>query len=131
MANILTNLGRAILSNRLSGGGTEPKQIGWGTGGGTSSIMDTALFSEKAADLTSSTGTRAVGTSSQQTTAVTNDTYQVTGTLTATGPGSVTNIGLFDNSSIGSGNLFLKGDFSAIALNAGDSIAFTFKLQFS
>ena len=131
MANILTNLGRALLGARLMGGGTEPKQIGWGTGAGTAVVADTALFAEKAVDLASTTGTRAAGTSSQVTTTVTSDTYQVAGTLTATGAGTVTNAGLFDNSTIGSGNLFLHGDFTGIALAVGDSVAFTFKLQFA
>ena len=49
-----------------------------------------------------------------------------------TSPGTgetITNAGLFDAST--SGNLFVKGDFTGIALNSGDSIAFTFKVQFS
>jgi hypothetical protein len=129
VANVLANSGRAIITSRLSGGGTEPKQIGIGTGAGTSAVTDTTLFSEKAADLSSTTGSRVAGTSSQVTTSVNNDTYQVTGTVTATGAGTVTNAGLFDNSTIGSGNLFLKGDFTGITLAINDSITFTFKLQ--
>ncbi|WP_267388652.1 hypothetical protein [Sphingomonas sp. GC_Shp_3] len=129
MANILANLGRALMINRLLGLGTEPKQIGWGTGAGTAAVADTGLFSEKALDLAATTGSRVAGTSSAVTTTVSNDTYQVMGTLTAAGAGSITNAGLFDNSSIGSGNLFLKGDFTATALNPGDAVTFTFKLQ--
>lgn len=133
MATILTNLARAIVTSRLSGGGTEPKQAGWGTGAGTAAVTDTTLFSEKALDLSATTGSRTAGTSSQVTTTTANDTYQVTATLTmsGTGPTSVTNAGLFDNSTIGSGNLFLKGDFAGISLSSGDSIAFTFKAQYS
>lgn len=131
MANVLTNLGRALLGSRLMGGGTEPKQIGWGTGAGTAAAADTALFTERALDLSATTGSRSAGSSSAVTTSVANDTFQVAGTLTATGAGTVTNAGLFDNSTIGSGNLFLKGDFTGVALAIGDSIAFTFKLQFS
>lgn len=129
MANVLTNPGRAIVTSRLAGGGTEPKQIGIGTGAGTAAVTDTTLFSEKAADLASTSGSRVAGTSSQVTTSVASDTYQVTGTVTATGAGTVTNAGLFDNSTIGSGNLFLKGDFAGITLAINDSITFTFKLQ--
>ena len=131
MANVLCNSGRAILTSRLSGGGTEPKQMGWGTGAGTSAATDTTLFSEKASDLATGTGSRVAGTSSQVTTSVTNDTYQVVATLSATGAGSPSNIGLFDNATIGSGNLFVKSDFTAIALNSGDAITFTQKLQFT
>jgi hypothetical protein len=75
------------------------------------------------------TGTRQTGTSTQQTTSVTNDTYQVVGTQTAGGTLAITNAGLFDAST--SGNLFVKGDFSTINLSSGDSIQFTFKTQFS
>jgi hypothetical protein len=42
----------------------------------------------------------------------------------------VTCAGLFDNSAIGSGNLFMKGDFAGIALGVGDAIQFTFKADF-
>lgn len=131
MPTVITNAGRAIVTNRLRAGGTEPNQIAWGTGAGSAAVADTTLFAERALDLTATTGTRAAGTSSQQTTTVTNDTYRVTGTLTATGAGTVTNAGLFDNSTIGSGNLFLKGDFTGIALAANDSITFTFNAQFT
>lgn len=131
MASVLTNAGRAILTAALKLTATEPKQVGWGTGAGTAAVADTTLFSEKAADLTATTGTRVAGTTSQQTTSVTNDTYRVVGTITATGGGTVTNAGCFDNSAIGSGNLFLKGDFTGIALLSGDSITFTMNLQFT
>jgi hypothetical protein len=129
MANILANAGRALLISRLLGSGTEPKQIGWGTGAGTAAVADTTLFAEKALDLATTTGTRVAGTSSAVTTTVTGDTHQVTGTLTASGAGSITNAGTFDLATIGSGNLFLKGDFASTALNPGDAVTFTFKLQ--
>ena len=131
MATVLTNAGRDILTNRILGSGTEPKNIGWGTGAGTAAAADTTLFSEKAADLTATSGTRPAGTSSRQTTSVANDTYRVAGTIAATGSGTVTNAGIFDNTTIGAGNLFVKGDFTGIALNSGDSLTLTFNLQFT
>lgn len=131
MASVLVNAGRAILTNRIKAGGTEPLQIGWGTGAGTAAATDTTLFTETDVDLVTTTGTRTAGTSTQQTTTVTNDTYRVVGTRTATGAGTVTNAGLWDNGTIGSGNLFAKGDFTGIALGNGDAIAFTFNLQFT
>ena len=131
MASVLTNAGRAILTNRIKAGGTEPLQIGWGTGAGTAAAADTTLFAEKDVDLTTTTGTRTTGASAQATTAVANDTYRVTGTRTATGAGTVTNAGLWDNATIGSGNLFVKGDFTGIVLASGDAIAFTVDLQFT
>ena len=127
MATVIANTGRATYNSRLAGGGTEPKQIGVGTGAGTAAVADTTLFAEKALDLTTTTGTRLAGTSSSVTTTTTNDTYQVTGTTTFTGGGTVTNAGLFDNTTIGSGNLFMKGDFTGILVAAADSIAWTFK----
>jgi hypothetical protein len=80
-------------------------------------VTDTTLFTEKLVDLTTSAGTdHTVGASTRQTTTVTNDTYQVIGTRTATGAGTVTNAGLFDAAS--GGNLFLKGDFTGIGLRS-------------
>ena len=122
MATLLVNTGKAIVTNYLAGGAaTQPKYAGWGTGAGTTSATDTTLFSE--------TGSRTSGTATQQTTSTTNDTYQVIGTLTAGSSLTITNAGLFDASS--SGNLFVKGDFTGVALTSGDSIQFTFKTQFS
>lgn len=122
MATVLTNAGRDILTNRIKGSGTEPTYVAWGTGAGTAAVGDTTLFTEAAESRTN-------GTSSRVTTSVTNDTYQVVGTITATGTRAITNAGLFDASA--SGNLFIKGDFSTINLSTNDSIQFTIKLQFT
>ena len=121
MATLLVNTGRAVVTNRINGGGTNPQYVAWGTGAGTTAAADTTLFTE--------TGTRVSGTASQVTTSTTNDTFQVVGTLTSGSSQTITNAGLFDAST--SGNLFVKGDFTGIALNNGDSIQFTFKVQFS
>jgi hypothetical protein len=131
MANVLANAGRAILTNRLKGSGTEPLQLGWGTGAGTAAVADTTLFTETALNLSTTTGTRTAGTSSQVTTSVTNDTYQVVAMNTAAAGGTVTNAGLFDSATIAAGNLFVKGDFTGITLLTADSITFTVKLQFT
>lgn len=129
MATFVQDSGLDIVTNRLKGSGTEPVNIGWGTGAGTTVRTETTLFTEKLVDLSTSAGTdHTVGTSSRITTTTTNDTYQVTGTRTATGAGTVTNAGLFDAAS--GGNLFLKGDFTGIGLASGDSIAFTIKAIF-
>ena len=122
MATLLVNTGKAIVTNYLNGGAaTQPKYIGWGTGAGTTGATDTTLFTEVLP--------RVSGTTSQVTTSTTNDTFQVVGTQTAGTSETITNAGLFDQST--SGNLFVKGDFSGIPLNNGDSIQFTFKVQFS
>lgn len=121
MATLLTNSGHAIVTNRINGGGTTPSYVAWGTGAGTTGATDTTLFTEVTP--------RVSGTATQQTTTITNDTFQVVGTQTAATGETITNAGLFDAST--SGNLFIKGDFTGIALATGDSITFTFKCQFS
>ena len=122
MSTIIVNTGKAIITNYLNGGAaTQPKYIAWGTGAGTPAATDTTISTEVLP--------RVSGTTSQVTTSTTNDTYQVVGTQTAGTSETITNAGLFDAST--SGNLFVKGDFTGVALNTGDSIAFTFKVQFS
>jgi len=126
VATFVTDSGLDITTNRVKGSGTEPVNVGWGTGAGTTARSDTSLFTEKLVDLTTSAGTdHTAGTSTRQTTNTTNDTYQVVATRTATGAGTVTNAGLFDAAS--GGNLFLKGDFTGIGLASGDAIQFTIK----
>jgi len=122
MATLLVNTGKAIVTNYLNGGAaTQPKYVAWGTGAGTTAATDTTLFTEVTP--------RVSGTTSQVTTSTTNDTFQVVGTQTAGTTETITNAGLFDAST--SGNLFVKGDFTGVPLNSGDSIQFTFKVQFS
>ncbi len=136
LANVLTNVGKQIVTGSVkkvgSGpGAAEPVHIAWGSGAGTAAIADTTLFAEETAE------PRVAGSSSQQTGtnagATTNDTYQVTGTVTASAAKTITNAGLFDVGRIAggtiAGNLFAKGDFTGVSLNAQDSIAFTFRWQ--
>ena len=123
-ATVYANAGKAITTNRIKGSGTEPNYVAWGTGAGTSDPTDTTLFTE-------ASETRVAGTSTQQTTTVTNDTYQVVGTLTCAGSGkTITNAGLFDQQAVG-GNMLMKSDFTGVALAVGESIQFTMKVAFS
>jgi hypothetical protein len=122
MATVITNAGLAIVTNRLKGSGTEPSYVAWGTGAGTAVIGDTTLFTE-------ASEARVAGTTTQQTTTQTNDTYQSIATITADGSKTITNAGLFDALTVG--NLFLKGDFTGVALTVGESIQFTMKAQFT
>ncbi len=123
MATFVVNGGLDIITNRIKGLGTEPLNIGWGTGAGTTAKTDTTLFTEALVTLAAGTTDHTFGTSSRITTTTTNDSFRVTGTRTATGAGTVTNAGLWDAAS--GGNLFLKGDFTGIGLSAQDSIALT------
>jgi hypothetical protein len=124
-ATVIVNGGQAIVTNLVSGiGGTVPKFVAWGTGAGTAAAADTTLFTE------STDESRTSGTVSRVTTTVTNDTYQVVGTITvATANKTITNVGLFDAST--AGNLYFKSDFTGLALSIGDSITFTIKVKFS
>ena len=124
MATLLVNTGKAVVTNRINGSGTTPLYVAWGTGAGTTAATDTTLFTES-----SSPASRTTGTATQQTTSTTNDTFQVVGTLTSGTSQTITNAGTFDAAT--TGNLFVKGDFTGIALNSGDSIQFTIKVQFS
>lgn len=125
-ATVITNAGQAIVTNRMTGAGTEPKFVMWGTGAGTAGVTDTTLFTETTDEA------RTTGTSSRVTTTVTNDTYQVVGTITvATSGKTITNVGLFDVVTASSGNLYFKSDFTGLALLVGDSITFTLKVKFS
>ena len=131
MATFVVDGGLDITTARLRSVGTEPLNIGWGTGTQTTTTRaDTGLGPttiERDVDLVATTGSRTVGTSSQVTTTTTDDTYQVVGTRVATGAGTVTCAGLFDNVTIGSGAMYLKGDFVGIGLSSGDGITFTVK----
>lgn len=69
---------------------------------------------------------RTEGTTSQQTTNTTGDTYQVQGTITASGNRAITEVGVFDQPA--GGNMGIYGDFDAINLAVSDSISFTVKV---
>lgn len=122
MATVFADAGKAALTAFLKNSSVA-KYIAWGTGGGTAAVGDTTLFSEAAES-------RVTGTQTQQTTSVANDTYQVQGTMTCSGSGkTITNAGLFD--AVSGVTLWIKGDFTGIALNVNDQIQFTFTLQFT
>jgi hypothetical protein len=129
MATVFANAGKAIVSGRLIGATpsqAEPKYLAWGTGAGTSAVADTTLFTETAQEA------RTTCTTTQVTTTLTNDTFQAVGTITvATAAKTITNAGLFDVTTASAGNMLMKTDFTGIALNVGDSIQFTMKLQFT
>jgi hypothetical protein len=125
-ATVIVNGGQAIVTNRMIGSGTEPKFVMWGTGAGTAAVTDTTLFTETTDEA------RTTGTSSRVTTTVTNDTYQVVGTITvATAGKTITNVGLFDVVTASSGNLYFKSDFTGLVLAIADSITFTIKVKFA
>jgi hypothetical protein len=124
-ATVLTSAGKAITTNRIKGAGTEPSYVGVGVGATTAAR--TAVVGDTA--LSTAVESRVAGTSTQQTTTVTNDTYQVVGTVTATASRAVDEAGLFDAAS--AGNMFLSATFPVVNLSSGDSIQATLKVQYS
>lgn len=127
LAVAFTNAGAAIITNRLqsSQGGTEPKNIGWGVGTGAAAVGDTALGTESAP---TTSGGRTVGTVSRAAGTTTNSKLTITGTVTAGSTLAITEEGVFD--AVTSGNMLIRGVFSAINVVSGDSIAFTNGLDF-
>lgn len=124
LAVAFVNGGTALLNNRVIQAGTAPKNIGWGIGTGAAAVTDTALGTESAP---TTAGGRTVGTETRTTTTVTNDTYTVTGTVVAGSTLAITEAGTFDN--VTSGNMLIRGVFSAVNVVSGDSIAFTVNLK--
>lgn len=130
MATVLTNNGEEWAAERLAGtqgSGTNNvsanagTHIGWGTGAGTAAKADTTLFTEST-DPASRASTTVTVTGSGTTAK-----YQATATLTSSTTQTITNAGLFSAST--GGVLFVKGDFTGIALASGDSIAFTITID--
>lgn len=120
MATVFTNGGKALIVDALDNTQlTSPTYIGWGTGTTTAAATQTAL-------VTPSAEARTNGTKSQQTTSVSGDTYRVVGTITSSSSQTISEAGLFDAST--SGNMYVRGDFTGIALANGDSIAFTINI---
>lgn len=124
LATVFVNGGAAIINNRVIQAGTAPKNIGWGTGATAAAVTDTALQTEAAP---TTAGGRTVGTESRTTTSVTNDTYNVAGSVTAAGTVSITEAGLFD--AVTAGNMLIHSVFAAVALVLNDSISFNMGLK--
>jgi hypothetical protein len=116
---LITDVGQSIITNRLKGTGTEPKYIGYGTGTTAPVVGDTGLETPAAE-------ARTDGTSTQQTTNVANDTYQVAGLIVCADTAkTITEVTLFDAAT--DGNCYIRGTFNGIPLSVGDGINFTIK----
>ena len=130
VATVVTSRGKAMVADRIrttpATYTTSPKWIAVGTG--ATSAARTAVVGDTA--LSTEVETRAVGTESVQTTSVTGDTYQSTGTISITGTRALDEGGLFDQLAVG-GNMFTSATYNLINLLNGDSITFTWKVQFS
>lgn len=119
MASILTNVGIKGIIAKLNAT-TPPKHIAWGTGSGAPAAGDTALGTESAES-------RVEGTNTIVTETVTDDTYQVVGTLTSASTQTISEAGLLSAAS--GGDLYVRGTFTGIALEVDDAIQFTIKTR--
>jgi hypothetical protein len=97
-ATVTTRKGREVFTGRMIGATptqSEPKNLCWGLNAAgvdtyTAANSDVGLFQESAE-------ARVVGTSSQVTTTTVDDTYQVTGTMTASAARSICEAALADS----------------------------------
>ncbi|MDE2470437.1 MAG: hypothetical protein KGL35_17255 [Bradyrhizobium sp.] len=100
----------------------------WGVG-------SAAAASANAVTTTGTTEARVACVAAQTTTAVTNDTLELTGTIVAAETVAITELGAFDAAGSGApptgGNMDYYVDFGAMNLTSGESIAFTLKVQYS
>lgn len=129
MAIYFVDIGKAACSLAMTLTTAQAKYLSWGTGA-AQSVTATGLTTEKAVDLSAGADNRTLCTMSQVTTTLTNDTYQAVGTRTATGAGTVTELGLH-TAITGASTLVILADSQSVLLAIGDSIAATFKLKFA
>ena len=114
---MIVNKGLNLVATLLST--SDIKYIAYGTGTTAPSATDTALE-------TPSAEARTAGIQALVTTNTTDDTYQVTATITCTTAAkAVTEVAIFDQAS--GGNLFARFTFAPINLEVGDSVQFTLK----
>lgn len=122
------NAGLAGITGAIAAYTTLPKYLQWGT-------SNNAAAGATAVTTTTTTEARATGVVTQQTTTVTNDTYQIVGTLTAAETLTISEVGVFDGAGTGSpptgSNMWFYGDFANVGLISGDSITFTVQTKFS
>lgn len=117
MANVFTSAAETLLRNYVDGAATPPATwyIGWGTGAGTAAKGDTTLFTEASESRVAAT---------KSTPAANQNRWS--GELTADGSKTITNAGVLTASTVGT--LWVKSDFSGIALTVGEKINFTFTI---
>ncbi len=124
--NIFTNVGKAQCALLIGDATATPfTYIAVGTSATAVTAADTTLNAE----IVDTGLVRASGTVSRTTTTVTNDTYQVTVTFTATGSKTVEEVGVFNASSVG---VMLSHALSGSKVLANtDTLAVTYKLKFA
>lgn len=127
-ATFCVNKGLSITTDLLIGSGSVPKYMAIGSGTTEAAVTDTTLTTE----YTTGTWTgyaRVTGTATQQTTTSTDDTAQWVGSWTAPATETVAEAGNLD--ALTSGNLFVHGNFTGVALSDGDTLQVTIQCVFT
>ncbi len=121
--NLVVNGGLAFITGLLGGTGTVPTYIALGTDDTAVAGSQTALVAE----ITDSGLARATGTVSQETTTVTDDTFQITKTFTATGSKTIEEVGIFNAAS--AGTMLSRALTTTKAIDTDENIVVTYKLK--
>lgn len=124
--NLVTSAGKAQLALLCGDATATPfTYVAVGTSSTAVAVGDTTLTAEA-----STNGfARAAGTVSRITTTVTNDTYQITKTFTATGALTIEEVGIFNAAS--TGTLLSHALTGTKPLVTNDTLAVTYTLKFA
>jgi hypothetical protein len=120
MVALVTDAGLANIMAAWNAYASRPLFLQFGTGSGQGDLST---------DLAVPVQSRVAGTTSQETTNITGDTFRVTGTITASDDATITEVGAFDAGA--GGNLDIYGDFTGIDLVTGDAITFSISVTVS
>ena len=124
--NLVTNAGFAQLALLAGDASATPfTYLAVGTSNTAPAVGNTTLVAE----ITDTGLARAAGTVSRVTTSVTNDTYQVTYTWTATGSKTIEEVGVFNASS--AGTMLSRALTTSKPLLNGESLIGTYRLKFA
>jgi hypothetical protein len=124
--NIVTNAGKAQLALLTGDASAVPFTF---LAVGTSSTAVAATDTTLTAEIVDSGLERAAGTVSRVTTTVTNDTFQITKTWTASGSKTVEEVGVFNAAS--AGTMLSHALTTSKAVTSGETITATYQLRFS
>lgn len=121
MATVYTSAGEGGVVDLIDGTGSthldaSNAYVAWGTGTNGAVKGDTTLQTESAESRVLCTPTQPLA-----------DKNQWVGTITSSSSQTITEAGLFDNST--GGTMYIRGDFTGIGVNNGDKIEFTITLE--
>ncbi len=124
--NLITSAGKAQIALLIGDAAAVPfTYMAVGTSSTATNVSQTAL----GAEITDTGLSRAAGTVSRVTTSVTNDTYQITHTWTASGSKTLEEVGLFNANS--SGTMLGRALTTTKTIVNGETFTATYSVQFS